>query len=43
MIATSVKPSASSALRIMLTWPSIMPEGLTTCAPARAWATAMRA
>ena len=41
MMATSAKPASSSALRICSIWPSIMPDGLTMCAPARAWATAM--
>ena len=36
-------PPASSAARIAPTWPSIIPLGATTCAPAAAWATAMDA
>jgi hypothetical protein len=42
-IATLGKPAWSSAVRIAPTWPSIMPLGATTCAPARAWATAIAA
>ena len=36
MIAVSVRPSASSVARIAPTRPSIMSEGATTSAPARA-------
>ena len=42
MIETSSKPSSSRACRIAAICPSIMPDGLTTCAPARAWETAIR-
>ncbi len=36
-MATSACPAWSRAARIAATWPSIMPEGDTMCAPARAW------
>ncbi len=39
----SGKPSPSSSARIAPTRPSIMSEGATTSAPARAWLTAVRA
>ena len=35
-------PATSSASRILATWPSIMPDGATTSAPAAAWETAIR-
>ena len=41
MIATEEKPALSSAARITPTWPSIIPDGATTSAPAPACATAM--
>ena len=37
------RPIASSDARIAATWPSIMPLGATTSAPASAWATAILA
>ncbi len=43
MIGMSVKPSSSSAARIVPTRPSIMSEGAMMSAPARAWDTAVRA
>ena len=39
----SVAPAASSADRMAPTWPSIIPLGATTWAPAAAWATAISA
>ena len=42
-MAVSVWPEASSAARIAPTWPSIMPDGATTSAPASACAIAMLA
>ena len=42
MIATSENPAPSSADRIAPTWPSIIPLGATTCAPAVACASAAR-
>ena len=39
----SVNPAPSSAARIAPTWPSIIPLGATTWAPAAAWATAIEA
>ena len=41
MIVSS-KPDPSSAARMAPTWPSIMPLGATTDAPAAAWANATR-
>ena len=43
MIAVCSKPSASSAVRIAATWPSIIALGATMSAPARAWLTAVSA
>ena len=43
MIATSIAPAASSAARMAPTWPSIMPLGATTWAPAAACSTAISA
>ncbi len=43
MTGVSVKPSRSSASRIAPTRPSIMSLGAMMSAPARAWATAVRA
>ena len=40
-MATWAYPAWSRAARIAATWPSIMPEGDTMCAPARAWEMAM--
>ena len=42
-MATSAQPAPSSADRIAPTWPSIIPLGATTCAPADACATAIAA
>ena len=42
-MATSANPAESSADLIAATWPSIIPLGATTCAPAAAWATAIDA
>ena len=39
-MGTSSKPASSSPLRMAATRPSIMSEGATMSAPARAWATA---
>ena len=39
----SLWPSPSSAARMAPTWPSIIPLGATTSAPASAWASATRA
>ena len=38
-----MNPASSRASRITAIWPSIMPEGETTWAPARAWLTAIAA
>ena len=43
MIDTSVNPSRSRASRMTAIWPSIIPDGDTMCAPARAWDTAIAA
>ncbi len=43
MIAVWLKPSASRAVRIAATWPSIIALGATMSAPARAWLTAISA
>ena len=43
MIGVSVRPSSSSAARIVPTRPSIMSLGAMMSAPARAWETAVRA
>ena len=42
-ITVSRCPAASSAVRTTPTWPSIIPDGPTTCAPADAWATPISA
>jgi len=42
-MAVRSRPAASRAERIARTCPSIMAEGATTSAPARAWETAVRA
>src|SRR5579875_2317275 len=42
-MGTSAKPSPSSSSRMARTRPSIMSDGATTSAPARAWLTAVRA
>ena len=43
VIGTSTLPAPSNARRMAPTWPSIIPDGATMCAPASAWASATSA